>query len=67
MAIVSLFASRKPAFTLPDITLALRHGFGLKNIEAAVKKYKGEMQISCSKNKEHYIFALDLLLPIKKE
>ena len=44
-----------------------RHGFGLKNIEAAVKKYKGEMQISCSKNKEHYIFALDLLLPIKKE
>lgn len=44
-----------------------RHGFGLKNIEAAVKKYKGEMQISCRESGAHYVFALDLLLPIKKE
>lgn len=44
-----------------------RHGFGLKNIEAAAKKYKGELQISCREKEEHYMFVLDLLLPIRKE
>lgn len=44
----------------------IRHGFGLKNIETSVNKYKGEMQISCKKSGEHYVFMLDLLLPLKK-
>ena len=44
-----------------------QHGFGLKNMEAAVKKYQGEMQLDCEKRGEYYWFWVDLLLPVRGE
>lgn len=42
----------------------VHHGFGIKNIETAVKKYGGELQLACEHKGEQYCFRLDMLLPL---
>ena len=42
---------------------ACQHGFGLKNMEAALKKYGGEFQLDCRKEGEGYVFVGDMMMP----
>lgn len=41
------------------------HGFGLKNMEAALKKYNGELKLKYEEREGEKIFLVDMLFPIK--
>lgn len=40
-----------------------RHGFGLKNMETALKKYGGELKLTCTKRDGGYVFVADMIMP----
>lgn len=40
-----------------------KHGFGLKNMESALKKYGGELNLACKKEGEGYVFVVDMIMP----
>lgn len=40
-----------------------QHGFGLKNMETALKKYGGELNLTCKEEKEGYVFVVDMIMP----
>ena len=39
------------------------HGFGIQNIRETVKKYNGELNLSCKKTEEGYLFISQIVLP----
>lgn len=41
------------------------HGFGIGNVDKAVKKYGGEFRLDCRKVSEHYVFTAEVMLPLK--
>lgn len=44
---------------------AYQHGFGLKNMETALKKYGGELKLTCKEEKEGYVFIVDMMLQFR--
>lgn len=44
-------------------TETCQHGFGLKNMEAALKKYGGELRLDCREDGEGYVFVVDMMMP----
>lgn len=44
-----------------------QHGFGLKNIETALKKYGGELKMTCKEEREGYVFIVDMIMPEKQK
>lgn len=43
------------------------HGFGLENIERAISKYQGSMQVKFISKEEKTYFELNILLPLKNQ
>lgn len=41
------------------------HGFGIENVERAVKKCGGEFRLDCGKAAGNYVFTAEVMLPIK--
>ena len=41
------------------------HGFGIENVEQAVKKCGGEFRLDCGKAAGNYVFTAEVMLPIK--
>lgn len=44
-----------------------QHGFGLKNMETALKKYGGELKLTCKEEKEGYVFVVDMIMPERQK
>lgn len=40
-----------------------QHGFGLKNMEIALKKYGGELKLTCKEDGQDYVFSVDMIMP----
>lgn len=43
------------------------HGFGIGNVERAVKKCGGEFRLDCSKSADNYVFTAEVMVPLGKE
>lgn len=46
---------------------AYQHGFGLKNMETALKKYGGELKLTCKEEGEGYVFIADMIMPERQK
>lgn len=43
------------------------HGFGIGNVDRAVKRCGGEFRLDCSKTAENYVFTAEVMVPLGKE
>lgn len=41
------------------------HGFGIGNVDKAIKKYGGEFRLDCRRVEENYVFTAEVMLPLK--
>ena len=46
---------------------AYQHGFGLKNMETALKKYGGELKLTCKDEGEGYVFIVNMIMPERQK
>lgn len=44
-----------------------QHGFGLKNMESALKKYGGELKLTCKEEGKGYVFIVDMIMPERQK